>query len=330
MRTRRKLLLCLFGGALAPLSLRAQRPTKVYRVAYLSSGPLPATQNVSLEAFLARMRELGYIEGRNFILEQRYADGSMDRLADLAAELVGIPVDIIVANTTTSTDAARKATRTIPIVMGSNANPLAAGLVNSLARPGGNVTGLTLETSDVTAKRLELLKELMPSLRKVGALYPGEIRTFPVVVQWLHDNEAAARRLGLSLTQIDLGFDQGRWDEIFRKIAADGVSAVTVIETSTYFTRRASLAQHALRHRIATAFSFREQAEEGGLMAYGADVVDLYRRAAGFVDRILKGANPAELPVEQPTKFTFVVNRNTAAALGVRIPRSIELRAEII
>ena len=150
------------------------------------------------------------------------------------------------------------------------------------------------------------------------------------MVQWLHDNEAAARALGMTLRPIDLSFDQSRWDKVFRKAAADGMHAVTVIETSTYFTHRASLARHALQHRIATAFPFREQAEEGGLMAYGADVVDLYRRAADFVDRILKGANPGELPVEQPTKFTFVVNRKTAEALGVRIPQSILLRAEII
>ena len=329
MNQRRKLLATLLVLAIAPVPSHAQHPAKVYRVGFLSSGPR-TTRGVALQAFLGRMRELGYIEDRNLIVEQRYADGKSDRLAALAAELVRIPVDVVVANTTTSTAAARKATRTIPIVMGSNANPVAAGLVDSLARPGGNVTGLTLETDDLAAKRLELMKELMPSLRTVGAMYAGEIGDFPVVVQWLRDSESAARALGLSLRRIDLGFNPSRWDEVFRRAARDGVGAVTVIESAPYFVHGPELARHAIRHRIATMFPFREQAEAGGLMAYGAEVADLFRRAADFVDRILRGANPAELPVEQPTKFAFVVNRKTAEALGVAIPQSTLLRAEIL
>lgn len=278
---------------------------------------------------MQRMREFGYVDGRNLIVEQRYGEGRPERLAEHAAELVSIPVDVIVATTTTSTAAASKATRTIPIVMGSAANPVAAGLIASLSRPGGNVTGSTLETADTTAKRLELLKEAVPGLRRVAALHPAQLRSFAVVSEWLKDNEAAARQVMVALRAVDLPVDdQSKWDEVFRKAAADGFDGATVLETPTYLAYRARLAEIALRHRVATVFPFREQAEAGGLMAYGADVTDLYRRAAYFVDKILKGAKPADLPVEQPTKFTFAVNLNTAKALGIKIPRSTLVRAD--
>lgn len=276
-----------------------------------------------------RMRELGYVEGRNLIVEQRYGEGRPEQLAERAAELVRVPVDVILATTTTATAAASKATRTIPIVMGSAANPVAAGLIASLSRPGGNVTGSTLETADVTGKRLELLKESVPGLRRVAAMHPAELRSIAVVAHWLKDNETAARQLGLTVTPVDLPIDgHGRWDEVFRNTAADGLGAATVMETPTYFANRSKLAELSVNYRLAAIFPFREQAEEGGLMAYGADLIDLYRRAAYFVDKILNGANPAELPVEQPTKFTFIVNLKTAKALGIAIPRSILLRAD--
>lgn len=278
---------------------------------------------------MRQMRELGYLEGRNLRVEQRYGEGRSDRLAEHAAELARIPVDVIVATTTTSTAAARKATRTIPIVMGSAANPVAAGLIASLSRPGENITGSTLETTDTTAKRLALLKEAVPGLRRVAALHPAEFRSFGVVSEWLKDNQASAGHVGVTLTPVDLPIDDpSKWDEVFRKVAANGLNGATVLETPTYLAYRARLAELALKYRLATIFPFREQAEAGGLMAYGADLADLYRRAAHFVDKILKGAKPADLPVEQPTRFTFVVNLRTAKALGVTIPRSILVRAD--
>jgi putative ABC transport system substrate-binding protein len=328
---RRRQFLIATGALLAAPLARAQQAGKVYRVGWLGSGlrPTASTSNVSYETFMRQMRELGYVEGRNLRVEQRYGEGRSERLAEHAVELVRIPVDVIVATTTTSTAAASKATRTIPIVMGSAANPIAAGLIASLSQPGDNITGSTLETADTAAKRLALLKEAVPGLRRVAALHPAQLRSFGIVSQWLKDNQAAAQHVGVNLTPVDLPIDDhSRWDDVFRKVAADGLDGATVLETPTYLAYRAKLAELALRHRLATVFPFREQAEEGGLMAYGADLADLYRRAAHFVDKILKGAKPADLPVEQPTKFTFVVNLKTAKALGITIPRSILVRAD--
>lgn len=278
---------------------------------------------------MRQMRELGYVEGHNLRVEQKYGEGRSDRLAEHAAELARIPVDVILATTTTSAAAARKATRTIPIVMGSAANPVAAGLIASLSRPGENITGSTLETTDTTAKRLALLKEAVPGLLRVAAVHPAGLRSFGVVSEWLKDNQVAAGHVGVMLTPVDLPIDDvSKWDDVFRKAAANGLNGATVLETPTYLAHRVRLAELALKYRLAAIFPFREQAEAGGLMAYGADVADLYRRAAHFVDKILKGAKPADLPVEQPTKFAFVVNLRTARALGVAIPRSILVRAD--
>lgn len=249
---RRHLLICT-GAVLAGPAGRAQESGKAYRVGWLSSGLPPAGSipNVSLEAFMQRMRELGYVEGRNLLVEQRYGEGRPERLAEHAQQLVRIPVDVILANSTTATAAASQATRTIPIVMGSAANPLAARLIASLARPGGNVTGLTLETADTTAKRLELLKEAVPGVRRVAALYPATLQSAAVVSEWLKASAAAARKVGVALSPLDLPIDNpAGWDEVFRRAAADGVDAATVMETPTYLSYRARLAELALRHRV--------------------------------------------------------------------------------
>lgn len=300
-----------------------------HRVGLLGAGPAPTleTPSPNVEAFRRGLRSLGYVEGRNLVLEARFAGGDQRRLAELAAELVAAKVQVILASTTSAAAAAAKATPAIPIVMASAADPIAAGLATSLGRPGGNVTGLTLETPDLVLKRLELLKEILPALRQVAVLYPGELRDFPVVRRWLEDNEAAARALGLQVQAVDLGLDAERWDEVFRTAKARGMQAATVIETSVYFALRGTLAQAALRHGMATVLPFRQQAEAGGLIAYGADTEDLWRRAALYVDKILKGAKPAELPIEQPTQFELVVNLRTAKALGISIPQAVLLRA---
>lgn len=319
-------LFLLAGSALlaAPLA-RAQ---KTYRIGWLSSGVRPARANVSYDAFMQRMGELGYVEGRTLLMEQRYGDASAELVAQRAAELVRLRVDLILATTTLATSAASKATSTIPIVMGSAANPLAAGLVSNLSRPGGNITGMTLDTADTTAKRLELLKTAIPAVRRVAALHPAEIRGFASVADWLRETESAAARLGVAFVPVDLPQrERHRWEEILGKVAADGIGAATVFETPTYLANRDTLAELCLKHRIAAVFPFREQAEAGGLMAYGADIADLYRQAAETADKILKGAKPGDIPVQQPTRFNLVVNLNTAKALGLAIPPAVLLRA---
>ncbi|HEY5899983.1 MAG TPA: ABC transporter substrate-binding protein [Burkholderiales bacterium] len=316
---------------LAAPRVRAQQRGKVYTLGWLGSGirPGPGTPNVSYDAFVLRLRELGYVEGRNLVVEQRFGEGKTAQLDKRTSELVALKVDVILATTTTAAAAASKATRSIPIVMGSAANPVAAGLLSNLSHPGGNITGLTLETADTTAKRLELLKAAIPPLKRIAAMHPASIRNFPVVSQWLKANEAAGELLGVTVTPIDLPIDAiDRWEQVFRKAASDGLSAATLLETPTYLGSRARLAELCLKYRMAAVFPFREQAEAGGLMAYGADLPDLYRRAAEYVDKILKGAKPGDLPVEQPTKFALVVNLRTAKALGLTIAPSLLLRAD--
>jgi len=212
--------------------------------------------------------------------------------------------------------------------MAGAANPVAAGLIASYARPGGNVTGVSLETAEVTAKRVELLKEALPSLRRVAALYPADRRSFPVVAQWLRDSEAAARQLGLSMEQVDLGREPGQWEPVLQDVSRRGIVAATIIEGPTYYVHRVPLVEAALKARLAVMFPFPEQAEAGGLMAYGADVAQINRRAADFVGKLLKGARPEDLPVERPTRFPFIINLKTAKALGLTMPQSVLIRAD--
>jgi putative ABC transport system substrate-binding protein len=290
------------------------------RVGVLASGGVD-------ETFLQALRALGYVEGQNLVIEARFYRGQINRLPGLAAELVRIPVDVIVAGSTLMTAKAREATQTIPIVMAGAADPVAEGLIASHARPGGNVTGAILETADVTAKRLELLKEAVPGLRRVAAFHADQLRTFSVVDRWLRDSQAAARQLGLALEPVDLPYDLGRWESVFDGVARRGISAAVIIESPVYWNGRVRLAELALKYRLAVMFSFAVQAEAGGLMSYGADVDEVMRRAASFVDRILKGARPGDLPIEQPTRFPFIVNLRTAKALGLTIPPAVLARA---
>lgn len=327
-KKRRRLLLALAATLAAP---RVVAQPRIFRVGFLSSGlpPEAGTPNVSYDAFARRLRELGYREDLNLRIEKRYGEGNSELLARRAKELAESGVDVIVAGSTTATAAASKATRTIPIVMGSAANPVATGLVANLARPGGNITGLTLETADTTAKRLELLKTALPKLKRVAAIHPAKLGSFPVIAHWLKDNQAAGELLGVNVVPVDAPIDDpGRWEEVFRRMAAEGVIGATVVETPTYLAYRDRLAALALKHRIATVFPFREQAEAGGLLAYAADLPQLYARAAEYVDRLLKGAKPGDLPVEQPTKFALVVNLRTGKALGLTIAPSLLLRAD--
>lgn len=312
------------------LGAHAQSPTKPARlgIMYGSKPDFTPESNPVERAFVEGLAAHGYVVGRDVVIEFRSAEGKPERYPALAAELVRARVDVILTGDTGMTVAAREATRTIPIVMAGAANPVAAGLIAGYARPGGNVTGVTLETADVTAKRVELLKEALPGLRRLGALHAAVRRTFPVVAQWLRDTEAAARQLGLSLEHVDLGLEPGRWEQILQDVSRHGIGAAVIIEGPTYYVHRASLAEAALKARLPVMFPFPEQAEAGGLMAYGADVAQINRRAADFVGKLLKGARPEDLPVEQPTHFPFVVNLGTARALGLTLPPAVLARAD--
>jgi ABC-type uncharacterized transport system substrate-binding protein len=327
---KRRAFLVVVGALLAQRLAAAEPARKIYRLGYLSTAPRPtvAMPSPSREALFEELRKLGYIDGHNLIVEGRWADGKTELLPELAAQLVEAKVDIILATSDGATEAAQQATRTIPIVMVNNASPVASGHVASLGRPGGNVTGTTAMTADITAKRLELLKAALPDIRRIGAFYQGNIRDAPSVVQWLRDNEAAASALGLVYEAVDLGVLPDRWDEVFRAARAHGIDAVTIIETVFYFYNRDQLAEIALRHQLPTIFPFREQAQAGGLMSYGANLVDMAHRVAVFVDKIFKGAKPADLAVEQPTKLELVINLKTAKALDITIPQSLLLRAD--
>lgn len=299
-------------------------------IGILGFGPMPSPgrPTPSLDAFLQGLRERGYVEGKNLRIEARYAEGQAGRLKGLAESLVEAKVEVIFAGTTLAAVAAKNATRSVPIVMGSAADPVGAGLVSNLARPEGNVTGLTLETLDIAGKRLELLKQAIPGVRRVAALYPEEIGGFPVIRNWLAESERGARTLGLALEPVDLGLKPERWEQVFRETSARKFDAGVAVDSSVYFSHAARLAEASMKGRLPTMFPFRIQAEAGGLMAYGADTAHLWARAADYVARILQGAKPGDLPIEQPTRFELVVNLKAARALGIPIAQAIRVRAD--
>ena len=276
----------------------------------------------------SELRKYGYVEGRNLVFERRYAAGKPELLPRLAAELVEAKVDVILVNSTSGTAAAQRATRTIPIVMAPVTDPVIAGLITSLSHPGGNITGMMINTADVTAKRLQTLTQVVPRARRIAALYPGEFAQQIVVKKWLQDTKVAAAALGLLLEEVDLGFQPDRWDDIFRGARDRGVDAAAVSDGPPYVINANVLANAALKNRMPTIFGFKEQAEAGGLIAYGPDTTEMIVRSVTFVDRILKGAKPGDLPIEQPTRFQLVINQRTAKALGLMIPKDLLLRAD--
>ena len=307
----------------APLAGEAQPARKVYRVGYLETGvmrPLP------WEAFRERLRELGYVEGQTIAFETRWADGYLDRLPQLAAELVRLKVDVIVTAGSPAARTAMNTTTSIPIVMATGGDPVGLGLVASLARPGGNVTGLTTLSRELSGKRLEMLREALPRASRIGMLWH---RTSDIDALTRRETEEAAERLGMSLKAhgVDGPAD---FDRALKALVADRTGAVLVATSPMFFGHRRQLADLALKHRLPTLFAFREYAEDGGLMAYGPSYAELFQRAAGYVDKILKGAQPGDLPVEQPTKFELIVNLKTAKALGLTIPPSVLARASEI
>ena len=316
------IILALMGyGAIAA----AQQPKKVPRIGYLSNTE-PARESTRSEAFRLALRELGYIEGQNIAVEYRYTEGKLDRFPELAAELVRRKVDIVVVSGgTTLIQAARDATRTIPIVMlGLSADPVAAGLVESLARPGGNVTGLTTLSRELGGKRLELLKEAVPKSARVAVLY--DPATWPNVAEVKEVLPVAARGLGLTIQPWEVRAADD-FDRVFAAMGKQRPDGLYVPSGPLINANERRILGFALKSRLPSVYSRKETVEAGGLIYYGADLVDNYRRAAYFVDRILKGAKPADLPVEQPTKFEFVINLKTAKQIGLTIPPEVLARA---
>jgi putative ABC transport system substrate-binding protein len=302
----------------------AQQPKKIPRIGYLSNLD-PSSDSVRAEPFRLALRELGYIDGQSIAIEYRYAEGKRDRLPELAAELVRLKVDIIVAaGADNAIRAAKNATKTIPIVMsGQGIDPVEAGLVESLARPGGNVTGLTNLTRELAGKRLELLKEAVPKLARVAVLYdPAGLGS----VLQLKDLPVAARALGLTIQPWEVRAANG-FEKVFAALNKQRPDGLYVAGGSLMNANQKRIVGLALKSRLPAMYVRREFVDAGGFMSYGADVADSYRRVAYFVDRILKGAKPADLPVEQPTKFELVINLKTAQQIGVTIPPEVLARA---
>jgi len=321
---RRRQFIGFVGGVLASsLAARAQQPAKVARVGYLGFGT-PAASATRIEALRAGLNSLGYIEGKNIAIEFRWAkDG--DELREFADQLVAQNVDIIFATSSTETGAARQATKTIPIVFATHADPVGTGHVASLARPGGNVTGLSALLSELTAKALEILKEVVPNAKRFGVLSSP---TVPSHVPVMRAAEAAAEKLGVALHPVLVGAVE-EFEEAFAKIARADVQAVFVAASSlTIRSRPELLAQLALKYRLPSMFGTRENVVAGGLMSYSPDPRELFRRSAIYIDKILKGSKPADLPVEQASRYQLFINLKTAKTLGLTVPPTLLARAD--
>jgi len=306
-----------------PPPAEAQQPTKTPRIGYLAANSLSALA-ARIEAFRQGLRELGYVEGKNIVIEWRSAEEKLDRLPALAAELVRLKVNVIVTGGPTATRPAKEATSTIPIVMAQDSDPVGNGFVASLARPGGNITGLSTLAPELSGKRLELLKEIVPRLSRVAVLWAS---TNPGNAQTLREMKRAAGAFKVKLQYLDVLDPQGI-ETAFRAAGKERADAVLVLSSPVLASQRTQIADHAVKSRL-PAISFRSDfVEDGGLMSYGVSVTDLDRRAAVYVDKILKGRTPADLPVEQPMKFEFIINLKSAKQIGLTIPPNVLVRAD--
>jgi putative ABC transport system substrate-binding protein len=321
--TKRREFIMLLGGAAAwPLAARAQQAAKLPTIGFLVAGT-PSSHGQWVAAFVQRLRELGWIEGRTITIEYRWAEGRSERFAEIAAEFVRRKVDVIVTSATEAVVAAKQATSVIPIVIAAAGDPVGTGLVASLARPGGNVTGLSIQQTDVAAKRLELLREIVPGLRRLAIL--GNV-SGPAVVLDMREAEAAARTLGMEVITSEIR----RGEDIAPAFAAlkGRAEALYLPIDPLVNTHRFRINTLALAARLPTVHTSREWVEVGGLMSYGANVPDLFRRAANYVDKILRGAKPGDIPVEQPSKFDLIINLTTARALDLEVPPTLLTRAD--
>jgi len=320
MVNRRKILVALGAGMFAaPLAAVAQPTGKVYRIGFIQTAPRKEIGHL-IKALDDGLRELGYVEGRNVVFERRFADGKQERLAALAVELVKLKVDIIVTGSNPVIAAVRQATATIPIVMAVSRDPVGSGFIASLARPGGNITGLANDPApEIMGKNLELLKEVVPRASRVAFLWnpvPAGAAIYKNAV------ETAARNLGVTLQSVEIRAEN-EFESAFAAMIRERVNGVVVTSDPIFLGSRSQLVRLAGRHRLPTVYVQREFVEAGGLLSYGGNLAYQFRRAAVYVDKILKGAKPADLPVEQPTQFDLVVNMRTAKDLGIKIPNSV-------
>ena len=321
---RRRSFITLLGGAAAwPLAARAQQTGKVYRVGLVfttspvseMAGPDPI--HPAARSFVQALRALGYLEGQNLVLEHRSAEGKFERFPEIIRELVSIKVDVIVTVTNPMTQAAKDVTRTVPIVVAYSLSPVEHGLVQSLSRPGGNVTGLTMNVgSEIPGKQLQLLKELLPRISRVAFLQSKE-----QVAEGVQSGEAAGQELGIKLLPAE--HTPTDYTDAFALIARERPDALVVGASAANVANRRLIVEFAAQRRLPAIYATREFVNAGGLISYGVEIADLFRRAAGYVDKILRGAKPADLPVEQPTKFQLVINLKTAKSLGLDIPPTL-------
>ena len=322
--TKKKLSVFTLCAALFALCsyVEAQQPIKIHRIGFLGGSSASAYANF-VQVLQHGLRDLGYTESKDIPIEQRYADGRLDRLAGLAAELVRTGVDVIVVSGARAIREAKTATKTIPIVMTTIEDPVAMGIINSLARPGGNITGLTNLAPELSGKRLELLKEAFPKLSRVAVLWPPDAAGAVVTFK---ETEDAARTLGIQIQSLEVR-NASDFKDVFKAVVGRA-GALLVLQSALTNAHRKSITELAVNNRLPAMYTQKEYVEAGGLMSYGVDTRDLYRRAATFVHKILKGANPAELPVEQPTKFELVINLKTAKQIDLTIPLSVLYQAD--
>jgi putative ABC transport system substrate-binding protein len=320
---RRDFIKVISGAAAAlPLVARAQQPAKIPRIGVLGFGPASANA-VRVETLRAGLRQLGYVEGNNVAIEFRWAE-TVDQLPALAAELVRMNVDVILAMSSTEVEPTRQATQTIPIVFAVHADPVGLGHVASLPRPGGNITGLTIILTDLVAKQLEILKEAVPQATRIGVLFSP---TAPSHRPALQAVETAGARLGVQLVMVPVRTGED-FEGAFSTMSREQVGSFLVVSAPLTISHRARLAELALEHRLPGMVGSKENVEAGGLMNYGADFNDMFRRVATYIDKILKGAKPADLPVEQASKYELVINLKTAKALGLEVPATLLARAD--
>ena len=321
---KRREFMAVVGGAAAwSVAARAQQARKVWRIGSLSLAS-PSTQNDNLKAFMQVLNDLGYIDGRNIQFERRVAHGNLDRLPALAAELVGTNVDLILAESSFAVEAARAVTKTIPIVMTGVGNPVGSGFVKSISQPGGNITGLTNDSIEVSSKYLEYLHAAIPDLMRVGVLINPRHPNHPTVLKQIL---ATAQAIGASVSTIELG-SVSDIDAALRSVQQDRLDALIVPPDPMFSLIYRQIAEFAISNRLPTMFGQRRGVEAGGLMGYEPNLTDMYKRAAALVDKILKGAKPADLPVEFPTRFQFIINLKTAKALHLSVPPALLTSAD--
>jgi putative ABC transport system substrate-binding protein len=321
---RRRGFITMMGGSAVAWSLaaRAQQSAKSWRIGYLGFGPASSWTS-QVDSLRRGLRDLGYIEGKNIVIEFRWAERA-DQSFDLATQLVRMNVDVIFAPASTQVEPARRATNTVPIVFAQHADPVGLGDVASLSRPGGNITGLSMLLTELSVKELEILRETLPNAVRIGVLWNPTTPSHPTAVKAV---EAASEKLGVQLVLAPAG-TVSEIQEAFSTMSRERVSGVLVLSSPLYTAQGALLAEFQMKHRLPEIFATRGNVDAGGLMSYGADIDDLYRRAAVYIDKILRGTKPADLPVEQASKYLVVINLKTAKALGLTIPPTVLARAD--